>query len=304
MARKAQPTTTPMNDTDTEMDNSEVVRNLIVVWDKIQGALRQEAEGRKLWRECTLELIDILHAQRQRHPSDQSFGKWLTINDFGEDRLPRHDRIALLNMAEHPELTREVLEQTHRRSYQLIWREEIQPRLPNARQPTDGETPTNNAERSTDADSTQETPIQPTEGEASEAATAELSDDHKASAPNEAPKTEASKPTRRARTSGPSKNDDPWLKDRNKFYSNAKSIAHGAKELMKTLLQCNAEQTQNYREHADTVFLKELEEADEALSFVCERLTGSAESAEAEADELAERTGRVRGTPAPVQPSI
>src|SRR5262249_17231401 len=48
----------------------------------------------------------------------------------GETRIKRHDRSALLNMAQHLNVTRNVLEQTHRRSWRLIWEEEIQPGCP------------------------------------------------------------------------------------------------------------------------------------------------------------------------------
>jgi len=124
--------------------------NLVLAWEKIQDGLQQEAEGTNLWIEGTLELINILDDARNRLGSDQAFGKWLTENGYGEDRITRHDRSALLNMAEHLNVTREVLEQTHRRSWRLIWEEEIQPRLPTAGQPADSDSPeanpTNNSE--------------------------------------------------------------------------------------------------------------------------------------------------------------
>jgi hypothetical protein len=122
-------------------DQGEVKNNLDLAWGKIQNGLQQEAQGYKLWIEGTLELINIPHDARQCHASDQAFGKRLTDSGYGENRIKRHERSALLNMAEHPDLTRKVLEQTHSRSWQLIWRDEIRPRLPNARQPTDGEEP-------------------------------------------------------------------------------------------------------------------------------------------------------------------
>src|SRR5262249_29543905 len=115
--------------------------NLDLAWVKIQDALQQEAEGCKLWIEGTLELINILDDALIRLGSDQAFGTWLTTNGYGEDRITRHDRAALLNMAIHPERTREVLNQTHRRSWRLIWEEEIQPRLPSTGHPAEGESP-------------------------------------------------------------------------------------------------------------------------------------------------------------------
>src|SRR5262249_21012128 len=115
--------------------------NLDLAWEKIQDALQQEAEGHKLWIEGTLELISILDDARKRLGSDQAFGTWLTENGYGEDRITRHDRSALLNMALDLNVTRKVLEQTHRRSWRLIWEEEIQTRLPSGGQPADGESP-------------------------------------------------------------------------------------------------------------------------------------------------------------------
>ena len=113
--------------------------DLDIAWTKITEGRQQEEQGRKLWIEGTLEIINILHVARQGLASDQAFGKWLSDSGYGEERITRQDRAALLNMAKHPDLTREVLEQTHSRSWQLIWRDEIQPQLPNARQPADGE---------------------------------------------------------------------------------------------------------------------------------------------------------------------
>src|SRR5262249_22286397 len=113
---------------------------LDLAWGKIENGKKQEAEGRKLWIEGTLELINILDDARNRLGSDKAFGTWLSNSGYG-DRITRHDRTALLNMAKHPALTRKVLGETTRRSWQLIWRDEIQPQLPNARQPADGEKP-------------------------------------------------------------------------------------------------------------------------------------------------------------------
>src|SRR5262245_66101365 len=113
--------------------------NLDHAWVKIQDALQQEAEGHKLWVDGTLELINILDDARKRLGSDQAFGTWLTDNGYDENRITRHDRSALLNMALDLNVTREVLEQTNRRSWQLIWQEDIKPPLPSDRQPQDGE---------------------------------------------------------------------------------------------------------------------------------------------------------------------
>jgi hypothetical protein len=119
--------------------------NLDLAWGKIQDGLQREAEGRKLWVDGTIDLITILDDARNRLGADKAFGTWLTDNGYGEDRITRHQRAALLNMAEHLDLTREVLEQTHRLSWEQIWIHQIQPdladqpRLPGTRQPADGE---------------------------------------------------------------------------------------------------------------------------------------------------------------------
>src|SRR5262245_21764996 len=89
--------------------------NLDLAWVKIENGVQQEAEGRKLWIEGTLELISILDDARKRLGSDQAFGTWLTENGYG-NRITRHDRAALLNMALNLNVTRVVLEQTDRRS--------------------------------------------------------------------------------------------------------------------------------------------------------------------------------------------
>jgi hypothetical protein len=112
---------------------------LDLAWVKIQNGLQQEAEGHKLWMEGTLELINILDDARKHLDSDQEFGKWLTDNGYGEIRITRHDRSALLNMALDPNVTREVLAQTHRRSWRLIWEEEVKLKLPNVGQPPDAQ---------------------------------------------------------------------------------------------------------------------------------------------------------------------
>jgi hypothetical protein len=135
MSRKTEPTTTLTNGIKSDLD---------AAWKKVQDGLEREAEGRELWIKGMEQLITALCDARRHLPADQEFHKWLTDYGYGEDRLNRHDRAALLNMGDVFNVTRDVLKQTHRRSWQLIWREEIQPlldgepRLPNARQPADG----------------------------------------------------------------------------------------------------------------------------------------------------------------------
>ena len=93
--------------------------NLDLAWVKIQDGLQREAEGRKLWVEGTLELIQILDKARGDFASDQEFGRWLKQKGPPINEM---DRKAYLNMALNIDLTRKILEQTERRSPQLIWR--------------------------------------------------------------------------------------------------------------------------------------------------------------------------------------
>jgi hypothetical protein len=120
---------------DTFDQGEEYKGSLDCAWEKITKGERQEAEGKKLWIEGTLELINILHDARQTFGPDQDFGKWLTESGYGENRISRQDRAALLKMALNLADTRKALEETHRRSWRCIWEEEIQPGLPNGGQP-------------------------------------------------------------------------------------------------------------------------------------------------------------------------
>jgi hypothetical protein len=128
-----------------------VKTQLDLAWAKIHDSLHREAEGNNLWIEGALELITILHDARQRYDFDQAFSAWLTEHGYGEDRLTRHDRQALINMGIDLDVTREVLHQTERRSWRLIWEEEVKPRLPSGGQPAEDQqaeaAPTNNTSR-------------------------------------------------------------------------------------------------------------------------------------------------------------
>jgi hypothetical protein len=180
-----------------------VKSNLDLAWVKIQDAIQQEAEGHKLWIEGTLELINILDDARKRLGADQEFGTWLTDNGYGEDRITRHDRSALLNMALHLKVTREVLEQTNRRSWRYIWEEEVQPRLPYAGQPADGESPEAN-------------PANNSEG--------------------------AKKPSRRSRKgNGKKKPKEEWGKDLKDFLSDGLLAANALIKIKNSILGCSPE---------------------------------------------------------------
>jgi hypothetical protein len=136
----------------TPFDQGELKAKLDRAWEKIEnGDLKVDegrklrAEGNKLRAEGTLELANILLDLRERFPADQDFSKKLAECGYGENRIRRQDRAALINMAGHQDLARKVLEHTHRRSYRLIWADEVQPevqrRLHSAGQPAEDESP-------------------------------------------------------------------------------------------------------------------------------------------------------------------
>jgi hypothetical protein len=97
-------------------------------WADVQSGLEQEDQGHKRWIKGTLALIQILDNGR-RNRNHIEFSRWLNEMGYGVDRISRPDRQALLNMAINPTITREVLEQTTRRSWIYIWSEEVRPRV-------------------------------------------------------------------------------------------------------------------------------------------------------------------------------
>jgi hypothetical protein len=212
-----------------------VKSNLDLAWGKIEKGLKLEAEGRKLWINGTLELINILDDARKRLGSDQAFGKWLTDNGYGEDRISRHQRTALLNMAEHLDLTREVLEQTHRLSWRLIWEDEIQPRLPTDGQPADGENPEAN-------------PANDSEQSAGE-----------------------KKPTRRPRKgNGKKKPKEEWGKDLKDFLSDGLLAANALIKIKNSILGCSPEKRAELLEEKVTPeWSDKIDEGSKAGAWIC-----------------------------------
>ena len=248
-------------DTTTTTDIDPIVKsNLDLAWGKIQDARQQEAEGHNLWIEGTLELISILDDARNRLGSDQAFGTWLTDSGYG-DRITRHDRIALLNMAKHPNVTRKVLEQTNRRSWRYIWEEEVQPRLPYVGQPAEGKspeaTPSNN-------------PEQPAEPE--------------------------KKPTRRPRKgNGTKKPQTEWGKDLKDFMSDGLLAANALIRIKNSILGCSPEKRAELLEEKVTPeWSEKIDEGRKAGAWICDWANGLLEE---EADAL-EQQGRVVRTPA------
>jgi hypothetical protein len=184
-------------------------------------------------------------------------GSGLTENGYGEDRITRHDRTALLNMALHPERTREVLNQTHRRSWRLIWEEEIRPaRLPSGGQPADGEGPEAN-------------PANNSEGE--------------------------KKPTRRPRKgNGKKKPKEEWGKDLKEFLSDGLLAANALIRIKDSIQQCTPEkQAELKKQKVTSEWSDKIDEGSKAGAWICDWANGLLEE---EADAL-EQPGRVVRTP-------
>ena len=238
-SKRASDTRAPA-DTNAPTDTSTLTNiksNLDLAWVKIQNALQQETEGHKLWTEGTLELINILDNARKRLGSDQAFGTWLSENGYGANRITRHDRSALLNMALDLHVTREVLEQTHRRSWRLIWEEEMQPWLPSAGQPPDPKGP-------------------------------EAPDD-------KGPETPTRRPKKTRGAKKPPK--ESWAGDSRRFSTDALRTANDAVALENTVRQSKPEALRKLQEEADSFLLEKLDLGSKALAYVRARLDGSLE---------------------------
>jgi hypothetical protein len=252
----------PATDTTAPADIDPIVKsNLDIAWGKIEKGLAQEAEGRKLWVDGTIELITILHDARKRLGADQEFGTWLTDNGYGENRITRHQRAALLNMAEHLDLTREVLEQTHRLSWRHIWEEEVQPQLPHVGQPPDGKT----SAAGQDGKSSEEAPA---------------------------------KPTRRPKNTKNGNKPPPkgeWAKDRARFRSDGLLSFNIAIAMKDTALGCAPEEKRKLLKALDKFWLEKLDQAEEALAFLRKWTKAPLEQ---DADKPKQKKSRVRTIPA------
>ena len=184
-------------------------------------------------------------------------GSGLTENGYGEDRITRHDRTALLNMALHPERTREVLNQTHRRSWRLIWEEEIRPaRLPSGGQPADGESPEAN-------------PANNSEGE--------------------------KKPARRPRKgNGTKKPKEEWGKELKDFLSDGLLAANALIRIKNSIQQCTPEKQAELKEQKVTAeWSEKIGEGSKASAWICDWANGVLDE---EANALIQQ-GRVVRTP-------
>src|SRR5262245_8142650 len=94
---------------------------------RVRQALDEWRAASEQWIEKTITLALELKAVRDECHSNQEFSVWLAENDC--DDLSKNTRAALINIAEHLELSREVLQITDRRSVELIWDKEIKPKI-------------------------------------------------------------------------------------------------------------------------------------------------------------------------------
>ena len=113
-----------MNNAEIMPNRAQRIRTLYDDWKTASEGLQQAA---KVWIEVTLNLAKEFHEARQELSSNQAFAKWLAVNAL--DNIGHQDRAAFIKMGENLELTRIALEETNRKSIQLIWRKEIEPRL-------------------------------------------------------------------------------------------------------------------------------------------------------------------------------
>jgi len=136
-------------------------------------------------------------------------------------------------MAEHLNVTREVLEQTHRRSWRLIWEEEIQPRLPTAGQPADSDSPEAN-------------PTNNSEGER--------------------------KPTRRPRRgNGTKKPKEEWGKDLKDFLSDGLLAANALIRIKNSICDCTPEKRAKLLEEKVTPeWSDKIDEGSKAGRWICD----------------------------------
>jgi hypothetical protein len=119
---------------------------LETIGQRIDAAYERAQHGREEWIEGTLDLAQAFADARARFPSNNEFGAWCGRN--GHDHVSHQDRAALISMAENLPLARIVLEETERRSWQLIWAQEMKGRRSSAskKEPSAASSPQPHAE--------------------------------------------------------------------------------------------------------------------------------------------------------------
>jgi hypothetical protein len=115
-----------MADDDKKIIDMPTPMNVLV--DRVRAGHERAERGSQEWIEGVLEMASAMHEAHDRFQNDdRRLGIWTIENEI--DFFNQDDRNALINMGAHLELARIVLEETQRRSLQLIWREEMKPRL-------------------------------------------------------------------------------------------------------------------------------------------------------------------------------
>jgi hypothetical protein len=105
-----------------------------VLANRIRAAYKRATHSREEWIEGTLELAAALAEARGRFPADRQFSHWLVDADLQD--ISHQDRAALIAMAADPPTARQVLEETKRSSWQLVWEREMKSRFTSASKPT------------------------------------------------------------------------------------------------------------------------------------------------------------------------
>lgn len=150
------------------MDGSNSAARGAEIADRIRVAYEKCERASEDWINNTLELAAALKEGRDLCGNDdRAFGIWLVEHDL--ELFSRHDRAALIGIAKNPELSRIKLMETDRRSWQLIWQTEIQPKLGSILTVrTDTTSPTNSTETAPPAEQDTSSPSRTGSDSASE----------------------------------------------------------------------------------------------------------------------------------------
>lgn len=105
--------------TETATPDNTIPLALVRAGREIDAGFARAQRGTEDWIEGSLQLAQGLALGRKEFPADKAFGVWLAENNH--DHVSHQDRAALIGMASDIDLARDVLTQTNRRSYRLIW---------------------------------------------------------------------------------------------------------------------------------------------------------------------------------------
>ena len=96
--------------------------------EQVRQGQRQIAIGRDEWAIGILQVAVAVWDARQTFTEDREFSAWFNAAHLDE-LFNANDRAALVGMGRNPDVTKEALATTERRSLQHLWRAEIQPRV-------------------------------------------------------------------------------------------------------------------------------------------------------------------------------